>query len=52
MIPQIIGKVTTHKMWTTFTSLCQSTNENRKMVLQERLNNICMNRYEIVSISR
>ena len=41
------NKDTTHKMWTTLTGLYWSTNENRKMVLQVKLNNICMNKYEI-----
>lgn len=40
---------TTHKLWVALTSLYQSTTENRKMVLIEKLNNIHMNRLETVT---
>ena len=36
------GKRYAHEMWTTLTNLYQSTNENRKMVLREKLKTIKM----------
>ena len=35
-----------HQMWTTLTNLYQSTNENQKMVLREKLKRIRMNKGE------
>ena len=37
IVPHLFGKKTTAKMWTNSESLYQSKNENRKMVLQERM---------------
>ena len=37
IVPHIFGKKTTTKMWMVLESLYQSKNENRKMVLQERM---------------
>ena len=37
IVPHLSGKKTTTEMWTTLESLYQSKNENRKMVLQERM---------------
>ena len=36
-IPHVRGKRLAHEMWTTLTNLYQSTNENKKMVLSEKL---------------
>eukprot|EP00253_Pinus_taeda_P033059 PITA_33059 len=41
-IPHVRGKSNAHEMWTTLSNLYQSTNENRKMVLKEKLKNIKM----------
>eukprot|EP00253_Pinus_taeda_P012026 PITA_12026 len=41
-IPHVRGKSSAHEMWTTLSNLYQSTNENRKMVLKEKLKNIKM----------
>jgi hypothetical protein len=49
IIPHITGKNTTHKMWTTLIKLYQSDNQNRKMVLREKLSSIKMNRSETVA---
>ena len=46
VIPHISGKDHAHQMWTDLTNLYQSSNENRKMVLREKLKNICMNKGE------
>ena len=37
IVPHLSEKKTTTEMWTTLESLYQSKNENRKMVLQERM---------------
>ena len=37
VIPHVRGKRYSHEMWTALTNLYQSTNENRKMVLREKL---------------
>ena len=37
IVPHLSGKKTASEMWTTLESLYQSTNKNRKMVLQERI---------------
>ena len=42
VIPHVRGKTYAHEMWTALTSLYQSSNENRKMVLRERLKAIKM----------
>ena len=36
-IPHVRGKRNAHEMWSALTNLYQSTNENRKMVLKEKL---------------
>ena len=41
-IPQVRGKRLAHEMWTALTNLYQSTNENRKLVLKEKLKDIKM----------
>ena len=43
IIPHISGKDKAHEMWTALTSLYESSNENRKMVLREKLKSIRMN---------
>ena len=42
VIPHVRRKTYAHEMWTTLTSLYQSSNENRKMVLKEKLKAIKM----------
>ena len=37
IVPHLSGKKSAAEMWTTLESLYQSKNENRKMVLQERM---------------
>ena len=46
MIPHVSGKDYAHQMWTTLTNLYQSSNENQKMVLREKLKSIRMNKGE------
>ena len=46
VIPHISAKDHAHEMWTTLTGLFASTNENRKMVLREKLKNIKMVKVE------
>ena len=41
-IPHVRGERYAHEMWTALTNLYQSTNENRKMVLREKLKTIKM----------
>jgi len=41
-ISHVRGKRNAHKMWKALSNLYQSTNENRKMVLKEKLKNIKM----------
>lgn len=41
-IPHVRGKSNAHEMWIALSNLYQSTNENRKMVLKEKLKNIKM----------
>ena len=43
-IPYIYGKYSTHQMWTYLTNLYQSSNENQKMVLKEKLKRTQMNK--------
>ena len=40
VIPQISSKTRAYQMWDALTSLYQSSNENRKMVLREKLKSI------------
>eukprot|EP00253_Pinus_taeda_P030320 PITA_30320 len=42
VIPHVRGKTYAHEMWTTLTSVYQSSNENIKMVLKEKLKAIKM----------
>ena len=42
VIPHILSKDRAHKMWDALTGLFQSSNENRKMVLREKLKSIKM----------
>jgi len=42
VIPHVREKTYAHEMWTALTSLYQSSNENRKMVLKEKLKAIKM----------
>lgn len=49
IIPHILGKDIKRQMWVTLTGLYQSTNENRKTVLQKKLNIFKMNKSEIVT---
>ena len=46
IIPHISGKDHAHQMCTALTKLYQSSNENQKMVLREKLNSIRMNKGE------
>ena len=43
IIPHISGKTRAHLMWSALISLYESSNENRKMVLKEKLKSIKMN---------
>ena len=42
VIPHILAKDHAHEMWSALTNLFQSSNENRKMVLREKLKSIKM----------
>ena len=42
VIPHVRGKTYAHEMWTALTSLYQSSNENRQMVLKKKLKAIKM----------
>ena len=46
MIPHISSKTRAYQMWDALTSLFQSSNENRKMVLREKLKSIKMGKAE------
>ena len=46
VIPHVSGKDYAHQMWTALTNLYQSSNENRKMVLREKLKSIRMDKGE------
>jgi hypothetical protein len=43
-----MGKIHAYEMWESLTKLYQSTNENRKMVLREKLKSIKMTKAENV----
>ena len=47
VIPHILHKDRAHKMWIALTRLFQSSNENRKMVLREKLKSIRMVKGEV-----
>ena len=46
MIPYISSKTRAYQMWDALTNLFQSSNENRKMVLREKLKSIKMAKAE------
>ena len=46
IIPHISRKDYAHQMWTASNKIYQSSNENRKMVLREKLKSIKMNKGE------
>jgi hypothetical protein len=48
LIPHLMGKTHAYEMWESLTKLYQSTNENRKMVLREKLKSIKMTKAENV----
>jgi hypothetical protein len=48
LIPHLTGKTHAYEMWDYLTKLYHSTNENRKMVLREKLKNIKMTKAENV----
>ena len=48
VVPQVRGNTYAYQMWTTLTTLYQSTNESRKMVLKEHFKNIKMTKAESV----
>jgi hypothetical protein len=48
LIPHVTGKINAYEMWESLTKLYQSTNENRKMVLREKLKSIKMTKAENV----
>jgi chromatin segregation and condensation protein Rec8/ScpA/Scc1 (kleisin family) len=48
LIPHVTGKTNAYEMWESLTKLYQSTNENRKMVLREKLKSIRMTKAENV----
>jgi hypothetical protein len=49
IIPHVTGKAHAYQMWAALISLYESSNENRKMVLHERLRSIRMLKDETVS---
>jgi hypothetical protein len=49
VIPRVAGKTNTFEMWAYLTKLYQISNENRKMVLREKLRNIKMTETKNVS---
>jgi hypothetical protein len=48
LIPHLTGKTHVYEMWESLTKLYQSANENRKMVLREKLKSIKMTKVENV----
>ena len=46
VIPHISAKTHAFQMWTSLTNLYQSSNENRKMVVREKLKNVHMSKGE------
>jgi hypothetical protein len=48
LIPHLMGKTHAYEMWESLTKLYHSTNENRKMVLREKLKSIQMTKAENV----
>jgi hypothetical protein len=49
VIPHVTGKTNAYEMWESLTKLYQSSNENRKMVLREKLKSIKMTKTENVA---
>jgi hypothetical protein len=49
VIPHVTGKSNAYEMWESLTKLYQSSNENRKMVLREKLKGIKMTKTENVA---
>jgi hypothetical protein len=49
VIPHVTGKSNAYEMWDSLTELYQSSNENRKMVLREKLKGIKMTKDENVT---
>lgn len=49
VIPHVTGKKNAFEMWGSLTKLYQSSNENRKMVLREKLRSIKMTRTDSVT---
>jgi hypothetical protein len=48
LIPHLTGKTHAYEMWESLTKLYQSTNENRNMILREKLKSIKMTKIENV----
>jgi hypothetical protein len=48
LIPHLTGKANSYEMWESLTKLYQSTNDNRKIVLREKLKSIKMIKAENV----
>ena len=49
VIPHLTTKTCAHLMWVALTSLYERSNENRKIVLREKLKGIKMEKYENVT---
>ena len=49
IIPHLMGKACAYKMWSYLCKLYESSNENQKMVLHDRLRGICMLKDELVT---
>jgi hypothetical protein len=49
IIPHVTGKAHAYQMWAALTNLYESSNENQKMVLHDRLRSIRMLKDELVS---
>ena len=49
IIPHFIGKTYAYKMWASLCNLYERSNENRKLVLHDRLSRICMLKDESVT---
>lgn len=51
VIPHLLGKDCAFKMWDALTSLYESSNENRKMVLREKLRDTKMTKTEMLLLT-
>jgi len=49
LIPYITGKINAFDMWEDLTRIYQSSNENKKMILQEKLRNTKMTKNDTIS---